>query len=141
LSISDNIRRNVKKEESKSSEEKLRDTFNNASLKLIDTFMQDVSTGAVKVDSVTDLSRLFQIYTDINNINSLSGEGTGTLPALSPGERNVISDYLPTEIVNDGEEDKELVDLADLASLTDKEVHAMLTEKEKVMNQQNEGTF
>ena len=61
----------------RTSEQRLRDTFNNASLTLINQFMAKVMAGSIDIDDVGDLTRLFQIYMQINNINAGMQEGTG----------------------------------------------------------------
>lgn len=123
------------------SEENLRDTFNNASRTLINQFMAEVLSGSIQIDDVADLSRLFQIYTQINNINEM-GDGSGTLPQLSPGQKNIINQNLETQTRenNDGEEE-EVVSLEDLSQMADDQLDQMLNAREVEMNKENEVTF
>lgn len=129
------------KEIERSTEEALRDTFNLASQKLINQFMAQVMAGSIVIDDVADLTRLFQIYGQINNINQLSNEGGGTLPAMSSGQKEIIQGVIPTEkSVIDGEE-ADVVSLDELAEMSDEDIEKMLESKELQMNQENEATF
>ncbi len=140
MGMTDDIRAQadvIKKKDN--SEVKLRASFNNVALKLIDTFVNDANSGAIRLDSVTDLSRLFQIYTDVNNLNSGIEGGTGTLPALPPSQHALITDKLPVNIEQLNGEDVEKVSLSDVAGLSEADITELMLAKEQLMNQENEG--
>ena len=143
MSFSENVRDNLrKKEKEATSEELLRDAFNKSSIKLINRFMQDISSGNVQLDSVTDLSRLFQIYSEINNIDALSGTGTGSLPALAPAEKQVLNNKLSIEqTTNDDGTASEHISLQDIANLSEEDIAELMVQKELELNKRNEELF
>lgn len=136
--LAENARR---KKIERTSEEKLRDTFNDASTTLINQFMAKVMAGAIQIDDVGDLTRLFSIYMQINQIDAMSGDGNGTLPALSSGQKDIISETIETESTEVNGEEQEVISLVDLAGMDDKTIDKMLLEKEVEMNKENEATF
>ncbi|QPI18394.1 hypothetical protein [Enterococcus phage EFGrNG] len=142
MSMADRIKENAEqKKMERTSEQRLRDTFNNASLTLINQFMAKVMAGSIDIDDVGDLTRLFQIYMQINNINAGMQEGTGQLPALSATQKDIIADKVSTEKATIDGEEEEVVSLEELAKLSDEEIDKMLLDKEIQMNKENEATF
>lgn len=142
MGMADRLKDNAKQKKlERTPEQQLRDTFNQASIKLINQFMANVTSGAIEVDDIADLTRLFQIYLQVNNINDGMQEGTGTLPALTPEHKDIISEKVSTEkIIKDGEEE-ELISLDELASLPDDQLEEVLVNRELQMNRENEATF
>ncbi len=143
MNFSDGVKSKLnKKKKELESEEVLRETFNSASLKLIDRFMKDVAVGAVRVESVTDLSRLFQIYAEVNNIKDIGGTGGGSLPALAPKDRDALASFVEIE-TRPGVDGaiEETIDLSALANMSEKDVEAMLVKKELELNKKNEEMF
>ncbi|BAF81271.1 hypothetical protein EFP_003 [Enterococcus phage EF24C] len=140
--MADRLKDNAKQKKlERTPEQQLRDTFNQASIKLINQFMANVTSGAIEVDDIADLTRLFQIYLQVNNINDGMQEGTGTLPALTSEHKDIISEKVSTEkIIKDGEEE-ELISLDELASLPDDQLEEVLVNRELQMNRENEATF
>lgn len=142
MSLADRLRENQHKRKlERSSEEILRDTFNEASTTLINQFMAQVLAGSIQIDDVADLTRLFQIYMQINNINQGVGDGQGTLPSLPVGQKNIIESVIETRKETVSGEVEDIISLDELAELTDEQVDKMLEQKEIQMNQENEGTF
>lgn len=130
-----------KKKTSGSSEEQLRDTFNNASKLLINRFMQDVLSGDKEIESTADLARLFSIYLQVNGINEGMSGAEGALPEISPGRLEILEEVLPTsKTVVEGEEET-IVDLDKLADISAEELAVMLSKTEEQMNLENEATF
>ena len=142
MGMADRLKDNAKQKKlERTPEQQLRDTFNQASIKLINQFMANVTSGAIEVDDIADLTRLFQIYLQGNNINDGMQEGTGTLPALTSEHKDIISEKVSTEkIIKDGEEE-ELISLDELASLPDDQLEEVLVNRELQMNRENEATF
>lgn len=69
MGLKERLEENTKKKKlERTSEEKLRDTFNEASTTLINQYMAKVQAGAIEISDVGDLTRLFQIYMQINKI-------------------------------------------------------------------------
>lgn len=125
----------------KTSEENLRDTFNDSAKTLIMQFMAEVKSGSIQIDDVADLSRLFQIYSQVNDLNEL-GSGQGSFPQLSTGQRKIMNESMETKTRenNDGEEE-EVVSLESLEDMTDEQIDEMLKSREVEMNKENEASF
>ena len=142
MGLKERLEENAKKKKlERTSEEKLRDTFNEASTTLINQYMAKVQAGAIEISDVGDLTRLFQIYMQINKIDSMAGEGNGTLPALPSGQKEVISSYIETSKADINGEEEEVISLVDLAGMDEETIDKMLVEKEIQMNKENEATF
>lgn len=142
MGLKERLEENAKKKKlERTSEEKLRDTFNEASTTLINQYMAKVQAGAIEISDVGDLTRLFQIYMQINKIDSMAGEGNGTLPALPSGQKEVISSYIETSKADINGEEEEVISLVDLAGMDEETIDKLLVEKEIQMNKENEATF
>lgn len=130
-----------KKQKDASSEENLRNTFNESAELLVKKFMADVMSGHREIEDTADLARLFSIYMSVNKINEMGVDGTGMLPEVNPTKLTVMEDLIPMETkVVDGEEEQ-VIDVADLANLTTEDVEKMLMRAEESMNLANEATF
>lgn len=130
-----------KKQKNASSEERLRDTFNEASEMLINRFMGEVLSGSRELESTADLARLFNIYMQVNDLNTGDSMGDGMLPEISPSKLNIIEETMPTsKTIVDGEEET-VIDLNEVAELSAEDIAKMLMDTEEEMNKQNEGTF
>lgn len=142
MGLKERLEENARKKKlERTSEEQLRDTFNEASTTLINQYMAKVQAGAIEISDVGDLTRLFQIYMQINKIDSMAGEGNGTLPALPSGQKEVISSYIETSKADINGEEEEVISLVDLAGMDEETIDKMLVEKEIQMNKENEATF
>lgn len=142
MGLKERLEENAKKKKlERTSEEKLRDTFNEASTTLINQYMAKVQAGAIEISDVGDLTRLFQIYMQINKIDSMAGEGNGTLPSLPSGQKEIISSYIETSKADINGEEEEVISLVDLAGMDEETIDKMLVEKEIQMNKENEATF
>lgn len=141
-SIADNIRRNIERQrQTKTSEEELLDAVNDTSRLLVNKFLANVQAGAVELTDVTDLVRVINLASEINGWRSGEHGGSGTLPAISIKQADILDNTIQTtKTVIDGEE-KDVIDLNSLESLTDDSIHKMLQEREITYNQENEATF
>lgn len=121
------------------SKEGLAEAFNGVSLKLIKQFISNVEAGSVQIDDVGDLSRLFNIYRDVNELGT-GEEGTGSLPKMSQMQRDVLgSDVKLTG--GDSEDDVSYVDLEDMMNLDADDIEKMMNKREVQINKENEATL
>lgn len=142
MGLKERLEENARKKKlERTSEEQLRDTFNEASTTLINQYMAKVQAGAIEITDVGDLTRLFQIYMQINKIDSMAGEGNGTLPALPSGQKDIIANSIETNKADINGEEEEVISLVDLAGMDEETIDKMLAEKELQMNKENEATF
>lgn len=140
-STADNIRRQLeRKKDTKSSEEELLDSINDASNLLIKKFLANVQAGSIEMTEVTDLVRIISMASDVNNWSTGTG-ATGAPPAISLKQADILDRTLNTkkEMV-DGEE-VDVVDLSELEAMSNEDLEAMLREREISYNQENEATF
>lgn len=126
------------KKESESSKDKLADKFNKATMQLLDKFMNEINSGSIQIDDTADLMRLYQIYTEVNDLQNMTGEGSGRLPQLSPRQSRKMKSHLLTEEVEkpDGEEEF-IIDPESLAGMSAKDIEDMVKEREIDMNEDN----
>lgn len=138
-SFAEQARRRIEKEkENKNSKDRLADKFNETAMLLIDEFMNEVVSGNIRVDDTADLMRLFQIYHDINEIQSGVGEGSGSLPELSQRQSKHLKTYLETTEVETPEGvHEDIVDPESLMNMSEEDVQEMIKEREIEMNQDN----
>lgn len=123
-----------------SSADQLTEKFNQASLILIERFLDEVLTQNIVLDDTADLTRLFQIFAEINNIKEMGeGEG-GKLPPLSSRQSNSIRKFVETELeeTETGEEE-EYIDPMSLDSLTEDVLSDMLSQRAVDLNEDNAG--
>lgn len=138
--LSSSIRENLdKKKKDKDSKIAMADKFNDASTVLINKFMAEVTAGNIELDGVTDLMRLFQIYTQINDIKSGDSEGTGQLPALTKAQHDIM-DAVVTVRGNEDDEDSAYLDMDELEKLTSEDIGKLMAQREITMNKENEST-
>lgn len=131
------LRDRMEKKE-KSSRDQLADKFNKTATLLIDEFMNEVASGNIRIDDTADMMRLFQIYFEINELNDVTGEGSGSLPELSQRQSNHIRKYVETEEVGTPEGGYEdIIDPESLMNLGEEEINDMIKEREIEMNADN----
>lgn len=143
MGLADRLKKNEeRKSRENSTEEALRNTFNESTTKLINQFMADVNSGSIKIEDVGDLTRLFQIYLQVNNIDNMAEGNNGTFPELSSGQREIFEKHVAVGKEEDEEgEEEETISLTDLESADDSTIDKMLQERELEMNKENEGSF
>lgn len=141
MSLSKQMRDQLEKSKNKTnSKDQLVDSFNDATLMLIKQFIGNVQSGAVSIDDTADVMRLFQIFEKINDIQT-GDNGTGTLPAMTGVQKELMEDVVKTEkkIINGEEED--VVDLEELSKLSVEDITKMMNQREVQVNRDNEGMF
>ena len=142
MSVADNIRHKAEqKKRERTPEESLRDTFNEASTGLIKQFMQNVMSGHIQIEDTADLSRLFAIYMQINNIHAIESGTSGAIPEISIGQQSVFKEKLDVETETVNGETEDYIDLDDLAELSDEDVSEMMLKRELELNKENEVSF
>lgn len=142
MGLADRLREDDKdRKENRTSDEKLRDTFNETSNYLIKKFLAEAQSGAIAITDVADITRLFQIYLQVNQINDMASAGSGSLPALSSGQKDLIAQSLETTKVESNGVEEEVISLADIEAMDDEELDGLLKERELLMNQENEKAF
>lgn len=143
MASTSNIRDNIDKKKSRmSSEEELREMFNDTSVRLVKKFLADALAGDIPMESTADLTRLMQIYTQINNINMGADGVQGALPEISLAQKEAFSDNLTvTKGVSAEGDEVDLIDLDELAELGEEEIDNMLITREAIINKENEGAF
>lgn len=120
------------------SKDKLADKFNETASLLIDEFLNEVNANNIRLDDTADLMRLFQIYSEINNIKDAATEGAGSLPGLSQRQSKQIKSYVETEEVETSNgEYEDVIDTESLMKLSEDEVSDMIKEREIEMNADN----
>lgn len=141
MSMADEIRERVaKQKKERNSKDELANAFNNVSLKLLNQFIANVQSGAVEIDNVTDVARLFGIYKEINDIQT-GEEGTGVLPSMSPTQKKLFEEnqvLVTKESENEDEPPEEYIDLEALSNMSSGDIERMLTERETKVNNENE---
>ena len=137
-SLRDNLDRAKKK---KSAKEDLIEGFNDASITLIKQFIANVNSGTIQIDDTADLMRLFNIYTQVNDIQSGAASGNGAPPALSRTRKEVMEDMIPSDrqVVNGEEED--IIDLDALIAMSAEDIQQLMTKREVEVNRENEAAF
>lgn len=121
-----------------SSRDKLADKFNQTASVLIDEFLREVSSNNIRIDDTADLMRLFQIYFEINDLQSMSGEGSGRLPELSMRQSKQIQSFVDTQDIETPEGDREsIVDPESLAGLSEDDIGDLMLRREEGINKDN----
>jgi len=126
------------KNEAESSRELLAEEFNKATSKLIYEFLREVESGNIRIDDTADIMRLFQIFKEVNDIDNMAGEGTGSLPPLSPKQSSQIKSFVDIEEEenSDGEEES-YINPNSLSELSAEDIGKMMNEREIQMNEDN----
>lgn len=125
----------IKNKDNKRSKTDMADLFNNVSYDLILEFMKGVEVGEIKISDTTDLMRLYQIWGQVNEIDT-EGEGTGVLPAIS--KRETEGSSIPTKELDTPEGEKDTIDTDELMNMTSEEVDKMMADRLKSKNELNE---
>lgn len=131
---------NQKKREQEDANEAIANGFMSVIQKLMIKLVDKVERGEINIRDTNDIYKLMIMYSQISEMNGNESGGTGSLPALGGKEKEVLSQFIESTGDID-EEGNEYIDLDKLSEMTPEDVADMITEKEKLMNQQNAETF
>ena len=133
----DNIRDiiNKKKLEEEDTRKYIADGFMNGIGKLMYEFNKKVDNKEIEVKDPNDLYKLFVIFSQMQNMVNETSEG-GAIPQLSRPQQELVE-----EITTEDSNGESTVDLQKISEMTAEDITAMISEKEKVMNEENSETF
>lgn len=133
----DNIRDiiNKKKLEEEDTRKYIADGFMNGIGKLMYEFNKKVDNKEIEVKDPNDLYKLFVIFSQMQNMVNETSEG-GTIPQLSRPQQELFE-----EITTEDSNGESTVDLQKISEMSAEDITAMISEKEKVMNEENSETF
>ena len=143
MASADSIRDNLDRVKNEAhAKQEVAKAFNVSAKKLIDKFMDRVTNGDIELDSVQDMSKIYGIWKDINDLDIDGNSGTGTIPELNMAEEGSIESRLnvvkTTAVDMDGQTSvKKEVNLEDLANLSVEDVNQLLNDRGKVLNDEN----
>lgn len=131
---------NQKKREQEDANEAISNGFMSVIQKLMIKLEDKVEREEINITDTNDIYKLMIMYSQISEMNGNESGGMGSLPALGGKEKEVLSQFIESTGDID-EEGNEYIDLDKLSEMTPEDVADMITEKEKLMNQQNAETF
>lgn len=131
---------NQKKREQEDANEAISNGFMSVIQKLMIKLEDKVEREEINITDTNDIYKLMIMYSQISEMNGNESGGMGSLPALGGKEKEVLSQFIESTGDVD-EEGNEYIDLDKLSEMTPEDVADMITEKEKLMNQQNSETF
>ena len=126
---------NKKKLEEEDTRKYIADGFMNGIGKLMYEFNKKVDNKEIEVKDPNDLYKLFVIFSQMQNMVNETSEG-GTIPQLSRPQQELFE-----EITTEDSNGESTVDLQKISEMTAEDITAMISEKEKVMNEENSETF
>lgn len=133
----DNIRDSINKK--KLEEEDQRKYISNGFMssigKLMYEFNKKVDNKEIEVKDPNDLYKLFVIFSQMQAMDSEGTDG-GTIPQLSRPQQELFD-----EITTEGSDGESKVDLQKVSELSEDDIMQMISDKEKVMNEENSETF
>lgn len=126
---------NKKKLEEEDTRKYIADGFMNGIGKLMYEFNKKVDNKEIEVKDPNDLYKLFVIFSQMQNMVNETSEG-GAIPQLSRPQQELFE-----EITTEDSNGESTVDLQKISEMTAEDITAMISEKEKVMNEENSETF
>ena len=124
-------------ERGKLSSEEVKDktisNFNQATLKMSEDFLRKAMNGQKEIRDMADFQRLFAMFMQINELQN-GVQGTGTLPELSLGSKQIIDDELN---VSENEDGEGFIDEQALLEMTEEDVKSLLEKKDNDKNMIN----
>ncbi|XWX29815.1 terminase small subunit [Staphylococcus phage PG-2021_10] len=133
----DNIRDiiNKKKLEEEDTRKYIADGFMNGIGKLMYEFNKKVDNKEIEVKDPNDLYKLFVIFSQMQNMVNETSEG-GAIPQLSRPQQELFE-----EITTEDSNGESTVDLQKIAEMSAEDITEMISEKERIMNEENSETF
>lgn len=126
---------NKKKLEEEDTRKYIADGFMNGIGKLMYEFNKKVDNKEIEVKDPNDLYKLFVIFSQMQNMVNETSEG-GAIPQLSRPQQELFE-----EITTEDSNGESTVDLQKISEMSAEDITAMISEKEKVMNEENSETF
>ena len=126
---------NKKKLEEEDTRKYIADGFMNGIGKLMYEFNKKVDNKEIEVKDPNDLYKLFVIFSQMQNMVNETSEG-GAIPQLSRPQQELFE-----EITTEDSNGESTVDLQKIAEMSAEDITEMISEKEKVMNEENSETF
>lgn len=126
---------NKKKLEEEDTRKYIADGFMNGIGKLMYEFNKKVDNKEIEVKDPNDLYKLFVIFSQMQNMVNETSEG-GAIPQLSRPQQELFE-----EITTEDSNGESTVDLQKISEMTAEDITAMISEKERVMNEENSETF
>lgn len=133
----DNIRDSIskKKMEEEDTRKYIADGFMSSIGKLMVDFNRKVDNKEIQVKDPNDLYKLFVIFSQMQTMVNETSEG-GSIPQLSRPQQELFD-----EITTEDSNGESTVDLQKISELSAEDITEMISEKEKVMNEENSKTF
>ena len=126
---------NKKKLEEEDTKKYIADGFMNGIGKLMYEFNKKVDNKEIEVKDPNDLYKLFVIFSQMQNMVNETSEG-GAIPQLSRPQQELFE-----EITTEDSNGESTVDLQKIAEMSAEDITEMISEKERIMNEENSETF
>ncbi|XWX30629.1 terminase small subunit [Staphylococcus phage PG-2021_87] len=126
---------NKKKLEEEDTRKYIADGFMNGIGKLMYEFNKKVDNKEIEVKDPNDLYKLFVIFSQMQNMVNETSEG-GAIPQLSRPQQELFE-----EITTEDSNGESTVDLQKIAEMSAEDITEMISEKERIMNEENSETF
>ncbi|QDJ97458.1 hypothetical protein PALS1_024 [Staphylococcus phage PALS_1] len=126
---------NKKKLEEEDTRKYIADGFMNGIGKLMYEFNKKVDNKEIEVKDPNDLYKLFVIFSQMQNMVNETSEG-GAIPQLSRPQQELFD-----EITTEDSNGESTVDLQKISEMSADDITAMISEKERIMNEENSETF
>lgn len=126
---------NKKKLEEEDTKKYIADGFMNGIGKLMYEFNKKVDNKEIEVKDPNDLYKLFVIFSQMQNMVNETSEG-GAIPQLSRPQQELFE-----EITTEDSNGESTVDLQKISEMSAEDITEMISEKERIMNEENSETF
>lgn len=138
MSMADKLRKNIKKDKTRTTEEEVRDSLNSAASKSLKQFIQRLDTGEIPIDNISDFVRVLGAYKEINEIESAMEGSTAqsALPEINQRQERVFND-LETEGKLEADEEGTI----DVSALSTDDVSDLIRDMDIAQNKDNEEAF
>ncbi|UJQ43363.1 hypothetical protein [Staphylococcus phage vB_Sau_P68] len=126
---------NKRKLEEEDTRKYIADGFMNGIGKLMYEFNKKVDNKEIEVKDPNDLYKLFVIFSQMQNMVNETSEG-GAIPQLSRPQQELFE-----EITTEDSNGESTVDLQKISEMSAEDITEMISEKERIMNEENSETF